>query len=430
MDMRRVRVAFLVIVSGFLMGLAAVDCHASGFGIFTQDSASTSQASATIAHADGPSAVFFNPALINQLPGTQISLGTTLIIPSRQFTNTSTGQTTKTERQTFFPSNLYITHAVNDKLSFGFGMYNPFGLSTKWPTDWEGRYLATNSELTTLAFNPVVSVRVTPWLSVAAGAVYLRVESTLERQMDFSAFLLPDGSQKFKGSGDGIGGNLGILIEPAKDISVGLSYRSKIRASIDGNASFELPAAGAPLLPLLFPNTTGRAKIDLPAQAYFGVYFRQLYPFTFEVASRWEQWSSFKELNIQFGQPVFFSMNAVTPRNWRDTWTGMIGMKYQLVDTVALMGGYLYQRGAVPDATFEPAIPDADSHLFTVGASIKPTKSLSIDAGYGYQRLLNRTKNNTIDDNLTDGFFNPATAANGTYKSRLHMVSLNLSYRF
>ncbi len=430
MSRRRFGAASLAIAAGFLMGLAAFDCHASGFGIFTQDSASTSQASAMIAHADGPSAVFFNPALINQLPGTQISAGTTLIIPTRQFTSTLTGETTKTERQTFFPSNLYITHAVNDKLSFGFGIYNPFGLSTKWPTGWEGRYLATNSELTTWAFNPVVSVKIAPWLSAAAGIVYLLVDSTLERQMNFSSFLLPDGSQKFKGSGDGIGGNLGILIDPAKNISIGLSYRSKIRASIDGNASFELPAAGAPLLPLLFPNTTGRAKIDLPAQAYFGAQFRQLYPFTFEIASRWEQWSSFKELNIQFGQPVFFSMNAVTPRKWRDTWTGMIGMKYQLVDTVVLMGGYLYQLGAAPDSTFEPAIPDADSHLFTVGASIKPTKSLSIDVGYGYQRLMNRAKNNAIDDNLTDGFFNSATAASGTYKSRLHMVSLNLSCRF
>ncbi|HSW64363.1 MAG TPA: outer membrane protein transport protein [Dissulfurispiraceae bacterium] len=425
--MKKVRIASLAFGAALLMKLGAADCYASGFGIFTQDSASTSQASATIAHADGPSAVFFNPALINQLPGTQISIGTTLIIPSRQFTSALTGQTTKTERQTFFPSNIYLTHAVNDKFSVGFGIFNPFGLSTKWPTDWEGRYLATNSELTTWAFNPVASVKVAPWLTAAAGVVFLRVDSTLERQMNFS--FLGDGSQKFKGSGDGIGFNAGILIDPVKDISIGLSYRSRIRTVLDGNASFDLPAAASFLSPL-FQNTHGQTKIDLPAQAYIGVHFRQLYPFTFEIAGRWEQWSSFKELNLQFSQPVAGSMSAVTPRNWRDTWTSMIGMKYQLCDTLALMGGYLYQRAAVPDSTFEPAIPDADSHLFTSGISYKPFKAFSLDAGYGFQKLLSRTKNNAIDDDLTDGVFNAATAANAVYKSKLHLFSLNLSYRF
>ncbi|KAF0180727.1 MAG: long-chain fatty acid transport protein [Nitrospirae bacterium] len=429
MRVNKGRLISIALMAVLMVKLGPANCYASGFGIFTQDSASTSQASATIAHADSPSAVFFNPALINQLPGTQVSVGTTLIMPSRQFTSALTGQTTKTESQTFFPSTIYLTHAVNDKLSVGFGIFNPFGLSTKWPTDWEGRYLATNSELTTWAFNPVASIKVAPWLTTAVGFVYLRADSTLERQMNFSFFGIGDGSQKFKGSGDGMGFNAGLLIDPIKDVSVGVSYRSKIRATLDGNASFDLPAAAAFLTPF-FPNTHGQAKIDLPAQAYFGAHFRQLHPFTFEIAGRWEQWSSFKELDLQFSQPVMGRMNAVTPRNWRDTWTGMIGMKYQLSDAFALMGGYLYQSGAVPDSTFEPAIPDADSHLFTAGISYKPFKEFSVDAGYGFQKLKNRTKKNAIDDDLTDGFFNAATAASGVYKSKLHLLSLNLSYRF
>ena len=412
-----------------IIALGVHDSYGAGFGIFTQDASSTSQASATIAHTDNSSAVFYNPALINQLPGTQIEAGTSLLMPHREFTSALTGQKTKVENQTFFPSTFYVTYALNEKFSVGFGIFNPFGLGTKWPDNWEGRYLATNSKLTTFAFNPVASVKLAPWLTVAGGVTYLTIDTTLERKLNFSLFGLSDGSQKFHGTGDGFGFNAGLLVEPVRDTSVGISYRSKIHTDIQGNVSFGIPAAGVPFLGSSFPNTDARTKLDLPAQAYAGVCFKQLYPLTIEVATRWEQWSSFKQLELQFAQPVAGSYSLVQDRNWRDTWTGMIGLKYQISNPVALLAGYLYQRGAVPDSTFEPAIPDANSHYFSFGTSIK-LKSVTIDAGYAYQLLLKHAKNNTVDDNPSDGIFNPATAANGTYKSHLNVLALNLTYRF
>ena len=34
--------------------------------------------------------------------------------------------------------------SVYDKISVGFGVFNPFGLGNQWPDDWEGRYIATD----------------------------------------------------------------------------------------------------------------------------------------------------------------------------------------------------------------------------------------------------------------------------------------------
>ncbi len=410
-----------------IIGICIHDSYGSGFGIFTQDSSSTAQASATIAHTYNPSAIFYNPALINQLPGTQIEAGTTMILPSREFKSSLTGQTTKTEHETFFPSNFYVTHAVNDKLSIGLGIFNPFGIGTKWPNEWEGRYLATNSQLTTWAFNPVASVRLSPWLTVAGGITYLTLDTTLERKLAFFPF--PDGSQRFKGSGDGLGFNLGVLVEPSKDINIGLSYRSSIDVSINGHADFGFPTALTQIVGPASQTTAATTKLVLPAQAYAGIYFKQLYPFTIEIATRWEQWSKFNELNLQFSQPIAGSTGVVQERNWHNTWTEMIGLGYQLNDTISLLGGYLYQRGAVPDSTFEPAIPDANSHYFSAGANMK-LKSVTIGAAYAYQILQSREKNNMVDDNPADGVLNPFTAANGTYKSHLNIFSLNITYRF
>ena len=425
---KRHRITILILIVVSVLAISVTDSFSSGFGIFTQDSSSTAQAAATIAHSDNPSAIFYNPSLINQLTGTQVEAETTLISPTREF-KSAAGQTTKTESQIFFPSTFYVTHAVNEKFSVGFGIFSPFGLGTKWPDNWEGRYVATNSKLTSFAFNPVASVRLAPWITVAGGLVYMSVDTTLERHLNFSGLGLPDGTQKFHATGSGFGFNAGLLIEPTKDMNIGLSYRSRVRTDLDGNVTFGIPAAGAPLLGPLFPNTSANAKLDLPAQAYAGIYFKQLYPLTFEIATRWEQWSLFKELDLQFGQPVAGSSDFISERNWRDTWSGMIGLKYQLTKPVALLGGYLYQRGAVPASTFEPAIPDSDGHLFTIGTEIK-LKSLSLAAGYGYQILQKRTKNNTVDDNPNDGIFNAATAGNGEYRSHLHIASLSITYRF
>jgi long-chain fatty acid transport protein len=68
------------------------------------------QAAAVVAHGDDPSAIFFNPALINRLEGTRMEIGTTLLMPSREFTSADTGRRTDTKGSVFFPSTLFVTH--------------------------------------------------------------------------------------------------------------------------------------------------------------------------------------------------------------------------------------------------------------------------------------------------------------------------------
>jgi long-chain fatty acid transport protein len=402
---------------------SVTDSQATGFAIFAQGGSTFDQADATVAHGEDPSVLFYNPALINQLPGTQMQAGTTLIVPVREFRSSLTGQKTKTESEVFFPSSFYITHAVTDRFSVGLGIFNPFGLGTTWPENWEGRYLATKSTMTTFAFNPVASIKLAPWITVAGGVTYLTLDATFERHVNFGPFGLPDGTQKLHGTGDGFGFNMGLLVEPLKDTSVGLSYRSRIHVPITGDVSFGLPN---PALAALFPNTSARTSIDLPPQAYAGIHFRQLYPFTFEISTRWEGWSTFRELSVQLAQPVAGSTVSVTPRNWHDTWAGILGLKYQLNDKVALLGGYQYSNNPVPDNTFEPAIPDSNSHFFSLGTELK-LKPLNIVLGYAFQLYEKRTKNNSVTDPVTN---DPALAASGDYKSGIHMITASLTYRF
>lgn len=394
--------------SGLFVVFTSMNAFASGFAIYTQGASSFGQGAATIAHSDDPSAIFFNPALINKLEGTQMQIGTTLIFPTRKFESNIPGGNSRTERDIFYPSTIFITHKFNDKVSAGLGVFNPFGLGTEWPDDWEGRYITTNAEMQTFNINPVVSLQISPEISIAAGLNFLLLNATLENKINL-AF---DGGQKFKGDGTGVGYNLGILIEPHKDFSIGASYRSMMHVDIDGKATFDfIPGS-----------IDGKTDISLPAQAHLGICYKGFNPLTLEVAMRWEGWSSYDKLHIKLDN----GSNQLTPKNWKDTYSANIGAKYQLNESVALLAGYLYSGNPVPDSKFEPSIPDANSHLFTVGTSIDK-KKFKVDLAYGFQKLEDRKKRNEIGDPL-----NPTdeqARVNGKYKSHLHMVGISLTYR-
>lgn len=420
-----------VYVLVFFVFCTTSNVYGSGFAVYTQGASALGQADAVIAHVDDPSAIFFNPALINKLEGTQIELGTTLLFPSHEFKSAATGNSFRTESEVFYPPTVFITHKFNDKISAGLGIFSPFGLGVNWGNSWEGRYIATDSEMITFNINPVVSYKVTPDFTFAAGVDFLLLDTTLKKSLNLSGLAsavpslglpagLPDGRQKFKGDGHGVGYNFGILYDVNKDISFGASYRSEIKVDIDGDSTFTLPS---PSLGVLFPNTSGNSHITLPRVVQAGVAYKGFNRLTLETGMRWEGWSSFKELRINLDKPVLGSTTSITEKSWHDTYSANLGAKYQLNDTVALLAGYLYGGNPVPDKTFDPVVPDATTHLFTVGTNIK-YKNMRIDLAYGYQLLEGRSKNNTVADPL-----NPFNNANGRYNTDIHLFGISLTYK-
>ena len=386
----------------------ATTAHGSGFGIFTQSAAGLGQANSVVAHVEGPSTVFFNPALITALPGTQVEAGTTLIFPHRKF-RSDEGETVKTRDDLFYPSTLYLTHQFNENFSMGLGVFNPFGLSTDWGTGWSGRYLATRSELQTYAINPVVAYRISPSLSIAGGANIILLDATLENRILSDALGIPDQpfdvAQKFKGDGHGVGYNAGLAWKFSDQISIGASYRSEVEIDIDGDLTLSA-------FPEKLPGST---TLTLPQQVLAGIAWRPSDSLVLETGLRWEDWTSFRQLRITVpGQAP-----ATYPREWHDTFSINTGAKYRINEKWAVMGGYLYGWNPVPDRTFEPSIPDSNTHLFCAGGEAE-FDGLKVTMAYGYQLQENRSK--------TTNRYGPL--ANGTYSTDLHLLAISLGYSF
>ena len=394
---------------------ALSSAHASGYAVFTQGASALGQGNAVTAHSDSPSTIFYNPALINKL-GTQVELGSTAIVSSHEFESSQAGGSPTSNDSTYFPSTFYGTYKFSNSLSAGLGVFNPFGLGTDWGTNWDGRFIATKSKLTTFDINPVVSYRIIPSLAVAVGLDVMLVDAALERNIPTGG---PDLRQKFKGDGTGVGFNVGVAYDLNKEITLGASYRSSVYVGIDGDSSTS--QTGTPL------DSNGKTSVRLPQQVTAAIAYQVSAPLTVEAGMRWEGWSAFKELQLTLdnGTPI-----KATQRNWHDTFGLNLGGRYQLNDTLALLAGYVYGNSAVPDSTFDPQIPDAATHVFCVGTDVNYQK-FKIALSYAYQLYEDRTKNNNIDGNLPHPPL-PASfgTANGTYQSDAHLISMSLGYKF
>ena len=397
------------------LGGAATSAHAAGYAVFTHGASALGQGNAVTAHSDNPSTIFYNPALMNRLEGTQFQIGTTAIISSREFESNIPGGSTSSDA-VHFPSTFYATHKFNDKVSAGLGIFNPFGLSTEWDDNWEGRYLATDSKLTTFNINPVLSYQVTPALSIAAGVDIILLDATLKRRvptMALAAIGFPPGfdlGQKFEGDGTGVGFNVAVAYDLTKDLTFGASYRSEVKVDIKGDATFS-----SDVLPVSALNSGGKTDVTLPQQVTAALAYKGIDKLTLEAGVRWEGWSAFDKLTITLDNGAVDE----TPRNWKNSWGFNLGAKYLLNDTVALLGGYVWGESAVPDSTFDPSIPDADTHVFCVGTDLN-FNPMNVAFSYGYQLYEDRTRSNSFGSPLADG----------EYKTDAHLVALSVGYKF
>jgi long-chain fatty acid transport protein len=157
-----------------LSGLA----FGNGFDIYEQSAKAVGMAGAFTAQADDPSAIFFNPAGITQLDGTQVSVGACLIMPTMQFQSNGNaimgsypGQTAKIKDHTWVIPNAYVTYKINDMVSVGMGSFSHFGLGVEWGGSWEGRFTpgSTKTILTTTSISPVIALKPLENLSIGFG---------------------------------------------------------------------------------------------------------------------------------------------------------------------------------------------------------------------------------------------------------------------
>lgn len=428
--MSRARAVLGICAVGLLLALPLSSAYAGAFSIYEQGARAMGRASAFAACPSDPSAMFYNPAGLAMLDGTQIYVGATAIIPSGDFDGTGplAGISETQASQFFLPPNLYISHRLNDQIVLGLGLHTPFGLGTKWedPPNYTGRYLAHETSIAGVAINPTVAFSVNDQLSVGVG-VDIRLSTLLLKRwappQDLS--LLGLGTSVDIGKAEletdmanGIGFNAGALFEATDQLSIGLAYRSKVEVDYEGTAtvtqiSTGVPAADTYLAGLgIYGDFDVSTTIAYPSILTAGVAYKVSDQLLAEVDVNYVGWSAFKELAVESTNA---SLAETIPEDYEDSITVRVGAEYWQSDTMALRVGYLYDQTPVPNKSITPLLPDATRNGVTAGIGMT-FGSLNVDAAFMYLMF------GDADTNGEHPLYN------GIYKNSALLFALNVGY--
>jgi len=419
--MKRSLTVMAVIVS---IMMASSEGLAAGFRLPDQDSAAMGMAGAFTGEADDTAAVWYNPAGMTRFDGTRMSGGVIGIYPTLTHENNTVnpGTTDVSQREIHLPVHLYATHRLDDRVAFGIGINNPFGLSTDWsPETSSTRYVATFSKIVTMEVNPNVAYKLSDDLSVAFGIAYVQLRATLEKTINLGgpspAF---DRNFRLSGEGDGWGFNAAAMYKITQNVNVGLSYRSRVKIDVDGDAEL----TGGPLPPSLAPGS-GSTSITLPDLIQLGVSYKASDKLTVNADLDYTLWSTFDRIAVTSDNPSF---NATDEKQWHDVWCLRIGGQYKLSDQWKLRAGYVYDKSPVGEAYFDTRTPDADRQGITIGTGYA-TGNMTVDLAYMYLRFNKRTINNSMADDDPNPFTSD-NSLNGTYKSQAQLAGITIGYKF
>lgn len=394
-------------------------CTASGFSIYTQGAGPMSVGNASVAHAEGLSSIYFNPALQLDFEGTNGETGTTLVIPKKKVDSSITMEQYESEDAVYTPVHFAVSSQINDRASIALNVNNSFGLGSDFGEDTVFCYIATESEMTTWDLNPTFGYKMHKMLAVAAGVRIVYTDVSLKRMIPLSSYGLSDGRQDFSVDGTGYGYNLGVVFSPVENWHLGLSYRSPVDVELSGEVEFDLPGVGGSQLTQVFPKTDAETELSLPGQLFLGLAWQPGEKWVVELGARLEQYSSYDELEVTTDYPVAGQTSQVLPKNWDDVWGYLAGVSYQTDIGLRFSAGYIYEENPVPDETFEPTVSGLDKQTFTVGVA-QEVGDLTARVSYAYDLYEDREIQNS----------GTAALVNGNYSQTNHMLSISLGYHF
>jgi long-chain fatty acid transport protein len=442
-----------------LVLLAAAPAYGAGFALFEHSGRGLGNAFAgEAAVAEDASTIYYNPAGLTLLSGTEFVSSAFAIIPGIHFDNAGShlnpdvigtgplrgGDGNDAGGHVFIPT-FFLAHELTSRVRLGFGVSTPFGLRTGYEGGWVGRYHAISSRLETVNVNPTIAVRVTDWLSVGGGADIEYAKARLTNALDMGsicqifgaqmdippgaciAFLKlrpqsADGFVKVSGDDWNAGYNLGLLFHPSERWRIGLAYRSMIHHTLGGRATFVVPPPAQPLVKIsgALVDTDGRASVDLPERVSLSA-FQQVTPAWALLADiTWTHWARFDELVFRFDNPK--QPPIVQPEGWQDSFRYSLGVRYTPRPRWVFRLGTAYDEGAVTtDELRTPRIPDSDRVWIAAGVGYRPFERVVMHLSYAHLFALEQGIDNP--DPVTGHILR------GRYTGGADIVGIQLTYQ-
>jgi long-chain fatty acid transport protein len=408
------------------MGGLPLTLSANGFRLADQDAFATARGEAFVATADNPSAIYYNPAGITQLEGNELRGGLYGIYLDSSFSPPSSapnhGHTYDNQDHYAAVPQLFYTYTpTNIPVSFGLGVYAPYGGKSSWPQDTGFRSVAIGGSLTYVTINPVVAVKLPFNFSIGGGVMVNYANMDLDQglrpiQTPLTNFF------RFAGNGWSVGYNLGLLWQPIKQVSVGASFRSSATVTLDGQTKYEQqPFISA-------TNQSAKAGFTFPITAVVGLSYRPTPKWNLEFDADYTDWSSFGTATInQSATSSGVATNIPVKLDWQGSWMYEFGVTRYFDNGWHASAGIVYNENSVPNAYYTPLAADMDRYFLSAGAGYKGKHfnfDIAYQFGYGPTHTVTGSKPSSTPAVST------GQTANGNYDFISHAVSVSVGWRF
>lgn len=458
-----------------MSAIASNTALASGYQFGSQTVSGQGNADAGSVQADDASTVFYNPAGMTRLKDTQLQLGATSAIPhstytdfgSTRFTGTSTGGTAASD---YVPGSVtapsfYLTTPINDKFTFGLGVFVPYGAQLDYGNTWTGRYSLSSVKLQSLDINPSLAFKLNEQHSFGVGISAQYMKANLSQAVDVPGSVqalagtpvaaalaqqivalggnpavlanVHDGEGQMSGHHWGYGFNLGYLFQLNDSTRFGLAYRSSVKQKLEGTATWDFstvtsdPVTNAVLAAASHrANSATELDLNTPETVSANVFSQLNAQWAAMADLTWTRNSRLGNLNIQF--PGTVEGNEVIRQDWKDTYRLSLGANYRYSDAVLLRGGIAFDQSPVRNAQLtDPAFPDSNRVWYSLGLNYRFDKHSSIDAAYSYVAFKDAPVDYTSGCTpLSTTCTGNGETTNGKYQTNIQFVGVAYNYKF
>ena len=413
--------------------LASFAGNVDTFGI---GSKATALGGAYTAYANGPFAVYYNPAGLTQIKRPTVSVGGELMDPSLKLYDYKAidangnevqpyGSTISDTSPTLLIPFTGFAIPLTDRITVGFAAYVPYGLHLKWRSySNSGMYNSFESYYMRVVATPTIAYKISDKLSIGFGISIGRSYSGSERRL-YAPSIPALNNKVIKGNlmdPVNYSYNIGILYKPTEKLTFGLTYRSMTHTHFSGNVK------------VVGVQTVGAdTSIDHPDQIQAGIRYKPLKNLSLEADVLWTHWDLIDEYTIHFNHPLLGKTEEVFPRNWKNTLQYKFGVEWKASKLITLRAGYYYDPSPIPTNTFDILWPDGNKSTYCAGIGLNFGR-FSIDTAIQY---INATSHRHIrgdSKELNASYSDPITDEPGSVDTKtyghLWGYSLTLNYTF
>ena len=364
---------------------------AGGFFLYEIGTPDVGLASAGYAsRAQDASTVFTNPAGMTRLDHSQFLVGIQPYYGYQVFsTNSHTTKPGSDGGNALVPlpsGSLFYVYSLSPKLKLGIADVTYFGGAIEYNLNWVGRYHLQGATILGNSILPSVAYRINRWLSVGAG--FNVMIGYLKEKVAINNLLprLPDGQLRINGWWTaGLGGDIGVLVEPTSDTRFGVQYLTPVSLDFSGTPFFR--GLGPGLSALVRRRGILGATLDINMTVPQSLLFSAFNQINDRVAvmadTGWQNWSAFgnPEIGINSNNPRTLTANL----RYQDTFHFALGSQYRPVRRWMLSAGFAFDNSMVSAPSRSVSAPVGNAWRIGAGAQYALTESLVL--GFAYELM-------------------------------------------